>query len=146
MKDWTFVVQGRQKVREARLALEKGHTAKEMCRAKANASIVRSSAEVSAKVGDLVMVHETDCTLRLEGKRRKLPHESDTGPRGVTEVLMTGSGVGVVMHGREVRTRKVTISQVKPSHVRPPHLRHQKAASSLSTCGNQMGDPPTYLT
>ena len=61
------------------MALEKRQADKEKARAKANTLIKRPPAGASMRLGDLVMVRESDSALHRDGKG-KLQHERYTGP------------------------------------------------------------------
>lgn len=83
--------------RKVCLAREIRIATKESIRVKANATIARTSAGVSFKEGDLVMVREEDSALHRAGEGRKLQRKRYTSPWKVKEVLMTGFSVEVVM-------------------------------------------------
>ncbi|CAN0447130.1 unnamed protein product, partial [Pylaiella littoralis] len=94
-------------------------------REKANASISRPSAGVSADRDSLVLVR-TPASLRHRDRRgMKLQHDVYTGPWTVVEVLEKGLSVQVEMRGLRPRSRRVSAADVKPFHVRPVHLRHK---------------------
>ncbi|CAN0173202.1 unnamed protein product, partial [Pylaiella littoralis] len=77
-------------------------------RARSNETIRRTSAGVTAEVGDLVLVSEAPSTRHRDRSGRKLQHEFYTGPLRVKEVPLTGISVGVTMQGRKNRARSVS--------------------------------------
>jgi len=94
-----FVEQRRQNMLEVRHAMEKRNELRMVAREKANASISRPSAGVSADRGDLVLVR-TPASLRHRDRRgMKLQHDLYTGPWTVVEVLERGLSVKVEMQG-----------------------------------------------
>ena len=122
-----FVEQRRQNMLEVRQVMERRNELRMEARAKANATILRPSAGVSADRGSLVLVR-TPASLRHRDRRgMKLQHDVYTGPWTVVEVLEKGLSVQVEMRGLKQRSRRVSVADVKPFHVRPVHLRHSIA-------------------
>ena len=119
-----FVEQRKQNLLEVLKALEQIQAIRTAARERVNATINRSSAGVTAKVGDLVLVRETDSTHTREGYGTQLNYEKYIGPWSITRVLITGLGVQVELRGRKTRKRTVATSALKPFTVRPPDLRH----------------------
>ena len=122
-----FVERRKQNLREVRLALERRHEFRVAARAKANATIERSSAGVAVGRHSLVLVRETESRRHRDRRGRKLQHDLYTGPWKVTDVIQPGLSVEVSLHGRKKRCRRVSTADVKPFHLRPPSLRHSIA-------------------
>eukprot|EP00903_Cladosiphon_okamuranus_P014016 g13034.t1 len=127
-----FVEQRRQNMLEVRRALERRDEIRMAAREKANASIARPSAGVSAERGSLVLVR-TPASLRHRDRRgMKLQHDVYTGPWTVTEVLEKGLSVQVEMKGLRPHSRRVSAADLKPFHVRPAHLRHRNIGDEFA--------------
>ena len=122
-----FVERRKQNLREVRLALEKRHELRVAARAKANASIERSSAGVGVVKDSLVLVRESESSRHRDYRGRKLQHDLYTGPWKVTGVIQPGLSVEVMMHGRKKRSRRVSTADVKPFHLRALSFRHSLA-------------------
>ncbi|CAB1118123.1 unnamed protein product [Ectocarpus sp. CCAP 1310/34] len=87
-------------------------------RAKANASIERSSAGVGDVKDSLVLVGESESSRHRDHRGRELQHDLYTGPWKVTGVVQPGLSVEVMMHGRKKRSRRVSTADVNPFHLR----------------------------
>ena len=122
-----FVERRKQNLRDVRLALEKRHELRVAARAKANASIERSSAGVGVVKDSLVLLRESESSRHRDHRGRKLQHELYTGPWEVTGVIQPGRRVEVMMHGRKKRSRRVSTADVKPFHLRALPSRHSLA-------------------
>ncbi|CAB1100402.1 unnamed protein product [Ectocarpus sp. CCAP 1310/34] len=118
-----FVKRRKQNLREVRIALERRHELRVAARAKANATIERSSAGVAVGRNSLVLVRETESRRYRDRRGRELQHDLYTGPSKVTDVIRPGLIVEVSLHGRRKRTRRVSTADVKPFHLSPPSLR-----------------------
>ena len=88
-----------------------------------NAKIARESPGAKARVGDLVLVHETPVSLYRDSLHPKLAHDHFTGPWKVINVLLDRLCFTVQLNGRRVRQRRVVAADIKPFHQRPNHLR-----------------------
>lgn len=102
-----FVEQRRPNMLEVRRAMERRNELRMTAREKANASIARPSAGVSADRGSLVL--RTAVSLKHRDRRgTKLHHDVYTGPWTVVEVLEKGLSVQVEMRGLRQRSRRVS--------------------------------------
>eukprot|EP00752_Nemacystus_decipiens_P017631 g15802.t1 len=122
-----FVEQRRQNMLEVRRVMERRNELRMAAREKANASISRPSAGVSADRGSLVLVRTPASLKHRDHRGMKLQHDAYTGPWTVVEVLEKGLSVQVEMKGLRPRSRRVSVADVKPFHVRPVRLRHDIA-------------------
>lgn len=110
---------------EVQDALQKRQDKRNRQREAANAGIQRPSPGSRVKVGDWVMVKESDSTLNSQGTHPKLLHDHFTAPWRVIKVLIPGQSVEVVLNGRRLRRRVVSTSSLKPFYLREERLRHE---------------------
>ena len=112
---------------EVRQVMERRNELRMAAREKANATISRPSAGVSADRGSLLLVRTPASQRHRDRRGMKLQHDVYSGPWTVVEVLEPGLSVQVEMKGLRKRSRRVSVADVKPFHVRPVHLRHNIA-------------------
>ena len=77
------------------------------------------------RVGDLVMVKESESALNSQGTHPKLLHDHFTAPWSVTKMIIPGQSMEVTLKGRRIRRRIVSTANVKPFYLREKRLRHQ---------------------
>ena len=120
----TFVAERQQSFVEVREALKQRQADKDRQREASNANVRRASPGSQVKVGDMVMVRESDSSLGTQGTHPKLIHDYYTAPWVVANVLRPSQSVEVILKGRRVRKRVVSVASVKMFHLRRKDLRH----------------------
>lgn len=119
-----YVADKHQSFLEVQEALKKRQEERTKQREAANAAIQRASPGSRVKVGDWVMVKESDSSLNSQGVHPKLLHDHYTAPWLVTRIVLPGQSAEVTLNGRRIRKRMVSTSSVKPFYLREKELRH----------------------
>ena len=126
--------------------MERRNELRMVAREKANASISRPSAGVSADRGDLVLLRTTSSLRHRDRRGMKLQHDLYTGPWTVVEVLERGLSVRVEIQGLKQSNRRVSCADVKTFHVRPLSCATASVTNSQSTLGALILVYPTLWT